>query len=91
MISLSEAFKRSSDYLLALLWSFVGAAGTGAIDALDDIQNYEWPPDWQHMKKVAATGALLGVVAFLRKQRALYAEPPSNKPPSASSIPPPPL
>ena len=79
MISLSEAFKRSSDYLLALLWSFVGAAGTGAIDALDDIQNYEWPPDWQHLKKVATTGALLGAVAFVRKQRALYQKPPDDE------------
>ena len=78
-MSIPEAFRRSSDWFLALLWSFAGAAWTGAIDALDDIQNYDWPPDWQHVKKIAATSALLGMLAFLRKQRALYQKPPDGQ------------
>ena len=68
--------KRMAASMMGLVWAAAGGGGAALVDVLDGAVNYEGPIDWQHVKKLALIGAALGVVGWVRQQKALYTLPP---------------
>lgn len=65
-------------FLQGLVWAAVGGIASAGLDAADDLKNYSIGLDWPHMQRVAAYGAVLGIVGFIRKHKALLEDPPGK-------------
>ncbi len=66
-------------FLWGAIWTIGCALAPTGVIILDWVRRWDDPPDWTMIAHMSATSCIFGLIAYVRKHKALLQEPP--KPP----------
>jgi len=84
--ALQASLEKAWTVVTAAVWAAVGG-GVGVVaDALDDLNTYQGPLDWAHLRKVFIAGAIMGFIGWIRKEKALATPVPPTPQSDAAAV-----